>query len=46
MPGDLLDVKDLSAVENGQMDCLVCRLEKILHEWQRLLPEIPLKETS
>ena len=25
------------------MDCLVCRLEKILHEGQRLLPEVPLK---
>ncbi len=25
------------------MDCFVCRLEKILHEGQRLLPEIPLK---
>src|SRR5580693_5044840 len=25
------------------MDCLVCRLEKILHEGQRLLPEIPLQ---
>ena len=25
------------------MDGLVCRLEKILHEGQRLLPEIPLK---
>ena len=25
------------------MDCLVCRFEKILHEWQCLLPEIPLK---
>jgi hypothetical protein len=43
MPGDLLDVKDLDAVEHGQMDCFVCRLEKILHEGQRLLPEIPLK---
>ena len=39
MSGDLLDVQDLDTIGNAEMDGLVRRLEEVLHERQRRVPE-------